>query len=271
MSLGSSGSWAARPVRQVLDALPTERRGLDWKTVQTLPATPPKRRDISRRTATSGGMSIGRSSALVQVVGELTDDFLNRLFDGQVLPLFQHLVNDRGLSDDEIRQLRELLDRLGGRVAMILEFDGLARVAWAQLWQVTIVAVGIGTIVVALRSQSATRLCPYALLDAGRRSSVDRATLLGQPDGRIQLGPGRPCNGCDRYPAEEPPDAAIAVVTGDRSSRCQEPPSGERARLNSTLGPALSLHLAVTLKSGRPVSYSCTAYRACEADLRARP
>jgi beta-lactamase regulating signal transducer with metallopeptidase domain len=30
---------------------------------------------------------------------------------------------------------------------MNLEFDGLARVAWAQLWQVTIVAVGIGTIV----------------------------------------------------------------------------------------------------------------------------
>ena len=40
------------------------------------------------------------------------DDFLNRLFDGQVLPLFQHLVNDRGLSDTEIHQLRELLDRL---------------------------------------------------------------------------------------------------------------------------------------------------------------
>jgi BlaI family transcriptional regulator, penicillinase repressor len=40
------------------------------------------------------------------------DDLLNRLFDGQVLLLFQHLVNDRGLSGDEVRQLRELLDRL---------------------------------------------------------------------------------------------------------------------------------------------------------------
>ena len=47
-----------------------------------------------------------------QVIGEVMDDLLNRLFDGQVLPLFQHLVNDRGLSDNEIHQLRELLDRL---------------------------------------------------------------------------------------------------------------------------------------------------------------
>ncbi len=48
------------------------------------------------------------------MIGEVMDDLLNRLFDGRVLPLFQHLVNDRGLSDDEVRQLRELLDRLEG-------------------------------------------------------------------------------------------------------------------------------------------------------------
>ena len=37
---------------------------------------------------------------------------MNRLFDGEVFPLFQHLIEDRGISDDETRQLRELLDRL---------------------------------------------------------------------------------------------------------------------------------------------------------------
>ena len=57
-------------------------------------------------------MSTGRSSGPAQVVGEVMDDLLNRLFDGQMLPLFQHLVNDRGLSGTEIRQLRELLDKL---------------------------------------------------------------------------------------------------------------------------------------------------------------
>jgi BlaI family penicillinase repressor len=97
-------------VRQVLEALP-EGRGLDFKTVQT----------YLRRLEAKGYLKThrdGRSNVYRpivrpgQVVGEVMDDLLNRLFDGQVLPLFQHLVNDRGLSETEIRQLRELLDRL---------------------------------------------------------------------------------------------------------------------------------------------------------------
>ncbi len=47
-----------------------------------------------------------------RVIGEVVDDLMNRLFDGEVFPLFQHLIEDRGISDDETRQLRELLDRL---------------------------------------------------------------------------------------------------------------------------------------------------------------
>lgn len=97
-------------VRQVWEALPKER-DLDFKTVQT----------YLRRLETKGYLrseSEGRSNVYIplvrpgQVVNEVMDDLVNRLFDGQVLPLFQHLVNDRGLSDDEVRQLRELLDRL---------------------------------------------------------------------------------------------------------------------------------------------------------------
>lgn len=99
-------------VRQVLEALP-EERGLDFKTVQT----------YLRRLEAKGYLKSereGRSNVYRpmirpgQVIGEVMEDLLNRLFDGQVLPLFQHLVNDRGLSDGEIRQLRELLDRLEG-------------------------------------------------------------------------------------------------------------------------------------------------------------
>jgi BlaI family penicillinase repressor len=97
-------------VRQVLDALPTDR-GLDFKTIQT----------YLRRLEAKGYLKTrreGRSNVYRpvirpgQVISEVMDDFLNRLFDGQVLALFQHLVNDRGLSDTEIRQLRELLDQL---------------------------------------------------------------------------------------------------------------------------------------------------------------
>jgi BlaI family transcriptional regulator, penicillinase repressor len=99
-------------VRQVLEALPGER-GLDFKTVQT----------YLRRLEAKGYLKTqreGRSNVYRpiirpgQVIGEVMDDLLNRLFDGRVLPLFQHLVNDRGLSDDEVRQLRELLDQLEG-------------------------------------------------------------------------------------------------------------------------------------------------------------
>jgi predicted transcriptional regulator len=99
-------------VRQVLDALP-EERGLDFKTVQT----------YLRRLEAKGYLKAereGRSNVYKPavrpktVVGEVMDDMLNRLFDGEVLPLFQHLVNDRGLSEGEIKQLREMLDKLEG-------------------------------------------------------------------------------------------------------------------------------------------------------------
>jgi predicted transcriptional regulator len=97
-------------VRQVLEALP-EERGLDFKTVQT----------YLRRLEAKGYLKTkreGRSNVYRpvvrprQVIGEVMDDLLNRLFDGRVLPLFQHLVDERGLSADEVRELRALLDRL---------------------------------------------------------------------------------------------------------------------------------------------------------------
>jgi BlaI family transcriptional regulator, penicillinase repressor len=97
-------------VRQVLDALPKERE-LDFKTVQT----------YLRRLAVKGYLRTRREGRTMiysprvrpnRVIGEVVDDLMNRLFDGEVFPLFQHLIEDRGISDDETRQLRELLDRL---------------------------------------------------------------------------------------------------------------------------------------------------------------
>ncbi len=97
-------------VRQVLDALPKERE-LDFKTVQT----------YLRRLAVKGYLRTRREGRTMiysprvqpnRVIGEVVDDLMNRLFDGEVFPLFQHLIEDRGISDDEMRQLRELLDRL---------------------------------------------------------------------------------------------------------------------------------------------------------------
>jgi len=97
-------------VRQVLDALPAQR-GLDFKTVQT----------YLRRLEAKGYLRSrreGRAKVYVarvrpeQVLREVIDDFVHRLFGGETIPLFQHLIEDRGLSDAEIEQLRAMLDRL---------------------------------------------------------------------------------------------------------------------------------------------------------------
>ncbi|MEX2288552.1 MAG: BlaI/MecI/CopY family transcriptional regulator [Planctomycetaceae bacterium] len=47
-----------------------------------------------------------------QVIHETVDDFMNRLFDGEALPLMRHLINERGISPEEIEQLRDMLNRL---------------------------------------------------------------------------------------------------------------------------------------------------------------
>lgn len=95
-------------VRQVLDALPGERE-LDFKTVQT----------YLRRLEAKGYLRTrreGRTKIYLprvrpqQVVREVIDDVLKLLYRGQSLPLFQHLIEDRGLSETEIQKLRAMLD-----------------------------------------------------------------------------------------------------------------------------------------------------------------
>lgn len=97
-------------VRQVFEALPKDRE-LDFWTVQT----------YLRRLKAKGYLKTrrqGRSNVYIprvrpaEVVRDVVDDLVNRLFDGDALPLFQQLIHDRGLSDDEIQQLQSLLDQL---------------------------------------------------------------------------------------------------------------------------------------------------------------
>ena len=46
---------------------------------------------------------------------EVVDDLLKLLFGGESLPLFQHLIEDRGLTDAEFEKLRVLLDETENR------------------------------------------------------------------------------------------------------------------------------------------------------------
>lgn len=94
-------------VREVLEALP-EDRGLDFKTVQTY------LRRLEQK-GYLGSVKQGRTRVYRQraqprtVVRELVRDFVERLFDGDPLPLLQNLVQEHGVTDDDLGELRELI------------------------------------------------------------------------------------------------------------------------------------------------------------------
>jgi predicted transcriptional regulator len=100
-------------VRDVLEALPPDRT-LDFFTVQT----------YLRRLKVKGYLKTrrdGRADVYLpavkptSVIRELTADFVDRAFGGEAMPLMQHLIEDRGLSDSEIDQLQNALDEFKRR------------------------------------------------------------------------------------------------------------------------------------------------------------
>ncbi|MEX2141375.1 MAG: BlaI/MecI/CopY family transcriptional regulator [Pirellulales bacterium] len=97
-------------VRQVSEALPAERT-LDFKTVQTYLRRLEAKGYLRSRQQGRAKVYVARVRP-VQVVREVLDQVVDRLFGGDTVPLFQHLIHDRGLNDAEIQQLRAMLDEL---------------------------------------------------------------------------------------------------------------------------------------------------------------
>ncbi len=97
-------------VRQAHDAL-SDTRKIDFATVQTY-----MRRLEAKgyaRTWLSGRTRVYAPRVKpATVIRETVDDLVERLFGGETLPLMQHLIEDRGVSVDDLAQLRVLLDRL---------------------------------------------------------------------------------------------------------------------------------------------------------------
>jgi predicted transcriptional regulator len=100
-------------VRQVFDAFPAQRN-IDFTTVQT----------YLRRLEAKGYLRAKRRGrAMVYrprvqpeaVIRETVDDLVNRLFDGQAIPLLHHLIRDRSISEEQVRELRKMIDQLEGK------------------------------------------------------------------------------------------------------------------------------------------------------------
>jgi predicted transcriptional regulator len=96
-------------VGQVFDSL-AQRKQIDYSTVQT----------YLRRLEAKGYLKTSRQGrnkvyrprvGAGQVIRETVDDLVNRLFDGERLGLWQHLIQDCDISVEETRQLRALLEQ----------------------------------------------------------------------------------------------------------------------------------------------------------------
>lgn len=98
-------------VRQVHQAFPAGRT-IDFTTVQTylrrLDNKGYVRSWLDRRTRVYAPRVKART-----VIRETVDDLVDRLFDGETLPLMRHLIQQRGIGPTELAELRDLLDSLG--------------------------------------------------------------------------------------------------------------------------------------------------------------
>jgi predicted transcriptional regulator len=102
-------NWDEATVRQVFDSFPAERN-IDFTTVQT----------YLRRLETKGYLRAKRRGrAMVyrprvrpdDVIRDTVGDLVNRLFDGQTVPLLHHLIRDRSIRKEDIQELREMIDQ----------------------------------------------------------------------------------------------------------------------------------------------------------------
>lgn len=94
-------------VREVCEAL-SANRSVEYKTIQT----------FLRRLEAKGCLKAERIDRSIvyspltkpqTVIREAVADFVKRLFGGDAIPLLEHVIQEQGLSRDEILQLKALL------------------------------------------------------------------------------------------------------------------------------------------------------------------
>ena len=104
--------WEISPatVRAVFESLPNNRK-IGFSTVQTY-----LRRLETKGYVTSsldGRVRVYASRTKARtVIRETVDDLVQRLFGGETMPLMRHLIEERGVDEKNLAELRELIDRL---------------------------------------------------------------------------------------------------------------------------------------------------------------
>ena len=104
--------WEISPatVRAVYESLPNNRK-MGFSTVQTY-----LRRLETKGYVTSsldGRVRVYASRTKARtVIRETVDDLVQRLFGGETMPLMRHLIEERGVDEKNLAELRELIDRL---------------------------------------------------------------------------------------------------------------------------------------------------------------
>ncbi len=104
--------WEAGPagVREIHEAI-SKTREIDFATVQTYL----RRLEIKGYVSSKkeGRMRIYAARAKRKtVIRQTVDDLVDRLFAGDSMPLVKHLIEDRGIDQKQLAELRELINRL---------------------------------------------------------------------------------------------------------------------------------------------------------------
>jgi predicted transcriptional regulator len=96
-------------VREVYDAL-RERRSVAYTTVQTMMNILETKGHLKKEPGDKAQVYVPVRPQQA-VVKSMVRDFVERVFDGSARPLLVHLLNEKGLTERERKELQKLLDK----------------------------------------------------------------------------------------------------------------------------------------------------------------
>jgi len=99
--------FGAATVRDVYETLLARRR-IAYTTVMTMMKIMEEKKYLRRRLEGRAYVYEG-TRPKKQMIREMVSEFINRVFNGSAGPLLAHLVEDRRLSDKELKQIAKMI------------------------------------------------------------------------------------------------------------------------------------------------------------------